>query len=60
MKEDNCKDTINLCDCDDICVIPACRPHNNCCCKCPTGATGPLVRQDQLVNANVHVNQKEN
>lgn len=30
MKEDNCKDTINLCDCDDICVIPACRPHNNC------------------------------
>lgn len=40
MKEDNCKDTINLCDCDDICVIPACRPHNNCCCKCPTGATG--------------------
>lgn len=39
MKEDEQKRSFNLCDCDDICVIPACRPHDECK-KCPTGATG--------------------
>lgn len=40
MKKDKCKRSFDLCDCDDICVIPACRPHDDCKVG-PTGATGP-------------------
>lgn len=39
MEKNDHKRSFNLCDCDDICIIPACRPHDECK-KCPTGATG--------------------
>ncbi len=39
MKKDEQKRSFDLCDCDDICVIPACRPHDDCKVG-PTGATG--------------------
>lgn len=40
MKRDDCKESFDICDCDSICIIPSCRPHNDCCEKCPTGPAG--------------------
>lgn len=34
------KESFDICDCDSICIIPSCRPHNDCCKKCPIGPTG--------------------
>lgn len=39
MNSEKCKEPLNLCDCDHITIVPACKRPDKCP-KCPTGATG--------------------